>query len=43
MGPKLGFQRVDNGVLALHNVRIPRRAMLMRYVQVAEDGKVSGL
>ena len=43
IGPKLGFQRVDNGFLRLHNVTVPRRNFLMRYVQVEKGGKVIGL
>lgn len=39
IGPKMGFNGVDNGFLQLDHVRIPRDAMLMRYAQVTEDGQ----
>ncbi|XP_069107205.1 peroxisomal acyl-coenzyme A oxidase 1-like [Argopecten irradians] len=38
IGPKFGFNENDNGFLRLHNIRIPRDYMLMRYAQVSEDG-----
>ncbi|KAH9111702.1 hypothetical protein LEN26_010049, partial [Aphanomyces euteiches] len=38
IGPKIGFQSVDNGYCALDKVRIPRRNMLMRFAKVAADG-----
>lgn len=41
IGPKFGFQAKDNGYALFKNVRIPRRNMLMRYVSVDRDGKVS--
>lgn len=34
IGPKLGFDRVDNGGLVFRNLSIPRNALLMRYVRV---------
>jgi acyl-CoA oxidase len=42
IGQKLGFERVDNGALLFHNLTIPRRALLMRYVRVTAEGKVEG-
>ncbi|KAG9408604.1 hypothetical protein AC1031_020457 [Aphanomyces cochlioides] len=41
IGPKIGFQSIDNGFCALNNVRIPRRNMLMRFAKVAPDGTFS--
>lgn len=41
IGPKFGFSSKDNGYLLMKNVRIPRRNMLMRYVNVDKDGKVT--
>ncbi|CAK4143177.1 unnamed protein product [Aphanomyces euteiches] len=41
IGPKIGFQSVDNGYCALDKVRIPRRNMLMRFAKVAADGTFS--
>ncbi|KAG9408602.1 hypothetical protein AC1031_020456 [Aphanomyces cochlioides] len=41
IGPKIGFQSIDNGFCALNNVRIPRRNMLMRFAKVAPDGSFS--
>lgn len=43
IGPKLGFQRVDNGYLKINNTLIPRENMLMKYVQVTPEGQVIGL
>lgn len=34
IGPKFGFDEVDNGFLKLENVRIPRENMLMKYAKV---------
>uniref|UniRef100_W5N7N3 Acyl-coenzyme A oxidase n=1 Tax=Lepisosteus oculatus TaxID=7918 RepID=W5N7N3_LEPOC len=38
IGPKFGFDEVDNGYLKLDNVRIPRENMLMKYAKVEPDG-----
>nr|XP_046186196.1 peroxisomal acyl-coenzyme A oxidase 1-like isoform X2 [Oncorhynchus gorbuscha] len=38
IGPKFGFDEVDNGYLKLENVRIPRDHMLMKYAKVEADG-----
>ncbi|XP_019632781.1 PREDICTED: peroxisomal acyl-coenzyme A oxidase 1-like [Branchiostoma belcheri] len=38
IGPKFGFDSVDNGFLAFNNVRIPRENMLMKYSRVEPDG-----
>ncbi|KAG1704668.1 hypothetical protein DVH05_005597 [Phytophthora capsici] len=38
IGPKVGFNSLDNGYAVFHNVRIPRRNMLMRYAKVLKDG-----
>ncbi|XP_069785101.1 peroxisomal acyl-coenzyme A oxidase 1 isoform X4 [Narcine bancroftii] len=38
IGPKFGFDDVDNGFLKLENVRVPRENMLMRYAKVLPDG-----
>uniref|UniRef100_K3WDE7 Acyl-coenzyme A oxidase n=1 Tax=Globisporangium ultimum (strain ATCC 200006 / CBS 805.95 / DAOM BR144) TaxID=431595 RepID=K3WDE7_GLOUD len=38
IGPKVGFQSIDNGYCAFHNVRIPREHMMMRYAKVLPDG-----
>lgn len=34
IGPKFGFNEVDNGFLKLENVRIPRENMLMKFAKV---------
>jgi len=39
IGPKLGFNSVDNGWMRFDHVRIPRDAMLMRFSKVTEEGK----
>ncbi|XP_067115839.1 peroxisomal acyl-coenzyme A oxidase 1 isoform X1 [Osmerus mordax] len=38
IGPKFGFDEVDNGYLKLENVRIPRENMLMKFAKVEPDG-----
>nr|XP_032529066.1 probable peroxisomal acyl-coenzyme A oxidase 1 [Danaus plexippus plexippus] len=38
IGPKLGFNTVNNGFLGFENVRIPRDRMLMKNAQVLKDG-----
>jgi acyl-CoA oxidase len=38
IGPKVGFNSLDNGYAVFHNVRIPRRNMLMRHAKVLPDG-----
>ncbi|XP_057700125.1 peroxisomal acyl-coenzyme A oxidase 1 isoform X2 [Corythoichthys intestinalis] len=38
IGPKFGFNEVDNGFLKLDHVRIPRENMLMKYAKVDADG-----
>ncbi|XP_028674798.1 peroxisomal acyl-coenzyme A oxidase 1 isoform X2 [Erpetoichthys calabaricus] len=39
IGPKFGFDEIDNGFLKLENVRIPRENMLMKYAKVEPDGR----
>ena len=41
IGPKFGFTAKDNGYCIFKNVRIPRRNMLMRYVNVDKDGQMN--
>ncbi|KAL3665480.1 hypothetical protein V7S43_009515 [Phytophthora oleae] len=38
IGPKIGFNAIDNGDCSFHNVRIPRENMMMRYAKVLSDG-----
>ncbi|EEY56795.1 peroxisomal acyl-coenzyme A oxidase, putative [Phytophthora infestans T30-4] len=38
IGPKVGFNSLDNGYAVFHSVRIPRRNMLMRFAKVLPDG-----
>ncbi|XP_053565165.1 peroxisomal acyl-coenzyme A oxidase 1 isoform X1 [Bombina bombina] len=38
IGPKFGFDEIDNGFLKFDKVRIPRDCMLMKYAQVQPDG-----
>lgn len=38
IGPKFGFDEVDNGYLKLDNMRIPRENMLMKYAKVRRRG-----
>lgn len=38
IGPKMGYNGVDNGWLRFDHVKVPRDAMLMRYSSVKENG-----
>jgi acyl-CoA oxidase len=38
IGPKMGYNAVDNGFLRFDHVRVPRRAMLMKHSKVDPDG-----
>jgi acyl-CoA oxidase len=38
IGPKMGYNGVDNGFLRFDHVAVPRDAMLMKYSQVERDG-----
>lgn len=38
IGPKMGYNGVDNGFLRFDHVSVPRDAMLMRYSHVERDG-----
>ncbi|KAJ0391967.1 hypothetical protein P43SY_007526 [Pythium insidiosum] len=38
IGPKVGFNAVDNGYCSFDHVRIPRDQMMMRYAKVLPDG-----
>ena len=40
IGPKHGFQNKDNGYAVFQNFRVPRSALLSRYVRVERDGTV---
>ncbi|KAF9583145.1 Peroxisomal acyl-coenzyme A oxidase 1 [Lunasporangiospora selenospora] len=39
IGPKIGFNTIDNGFLRVRKVRIPRTQMMMRNSQVTREGK----
>lgn len=41
IGPKIGFNTMDNGFCQFDRVRIPRRNMAMRHHQVDRNGKYS--
>lgn len=41
IGPKFGFSAKDNGYMLFDKYRIPRTNMLMRYVNVDREGKVT--
>ncbi|KAJ2741895.1 hypothetical protein GGI20_004870 [Coemansia sp. BCRC 34301] len=41
LGPKFGFNTMDNGFLLLDRVRVPRVNLLQRYISVSRDGTVS--
>ncbi|KAG0315478.1 Peroxisomal acyl-coenzyme A oxidase 1 [Dissophora globulifera] len=38
LGPKIGFNTIDNGFLRVHKVRIPRQQMMMRNSSVTREG-----
>ncbi|QDZ25572.1 acyl-coenzyme A oxidase [Chloropicon primus] len=38
IGPKMGYNGVDNGFLSFDHVRIPRGALLQRYTKVTREG-----
>nr|XP_056712824.1 peroxisomal acyl-coenzyme A oxidase 1 isoform X2 [Euleptes europaea] len=38
IGPKFGYDEMDNGYLKMDNFRIPRENMLMKFAQVEPDG-----
>lgn len=40
IGPKMGFDHIDNGFLQLDHVRIPRENMLSRFAQVGVLGRL---
>ena len=39
LGPKIGYNNMDNGFASFSNVVIPRRNMAMRFASVNEEGK----
>ena len=39
IGPKIGYNTMDNGYAYFRNVKIPRRNMAMRFATVDENGK----
>ncbi|CAI2361192.1 unnamed protein product [Moneuplotes crassus] len=41
IGPKAGYTTKDNGYLAFNQFRIPRKAILSRYVNVTKDGMIT--
>ncbi|KAJ2828761.1 hypothetical protein IWW50_001223 [Coemansia erecta] len=41
LGPKFGFNAMDNGFLLLDRVRVPRVNLLQRYITVEQGGRVS--
>eukprot|EP01080_Neovahlkampfia_damariscottae_P008972 gene8972-921_t len=41
IGPKFGFNGMDNGFLKLNHYRIPRRNMLMKFAKVTKEGVYS--
>jgi acyl-CoA oxidase len=40
IGPKIGFSTKDNGYLIMHNVVIPKRNMLRKFVSVNKKGEI---
>ena len=44
IGPKFGYNSKENGFLRFTNVRIPRRNLLMKFIEVDREGnfKIKG-
>lgn len=40
IGPKFGYNTKDNGYMIFNNVRIPRKNMLARFVELDSDGQL---
>jgi len=40
IGPKFGYDSIDNGFLRFNHVRIPRANMLMKYAEVCLDDRI---
>lgn len=40
IGPKFGYYMKDNGYMAFNNVRVPRSAILSKYVSVSKTGMI---
>ena len=40
LGPKYGYPEKDNGYMKFEHVRVPRSAILSRYVNVTEEGMI---
>ena len=38
VGEKLGYNSVDNGFLAFNHVRVPRKALLSRFMNITKEG-----
>lgn len=43
IGPKFGYDEMDNGYLKMDNFRIPRENMLMKYAQVKQGVSASAV
>lgn len=43
IGPKIGYNNMDNGYARFSGVKIPRRNMAMRFAKVDEEGRYSKL
>ena len=41
IGPKFGYNTKDNGYMIFNNVRIPRKNMMRRFVELDEEGQMS--
>ncbi|OMJ23503.1 Peroxisomal acyl-coenzyme A oxidase 1, partial [Smittium culicis] len=41
IGPKMGYNTVDNGFLSLNKVKVPRFNLLQRFISLSRDGVVS--
>jgi acyl-CoA oxidase len=39
IGPKMGFQSIDNGWIRFDKYRIPRTQMMMRFAKVTPQGE----
>lgn len=39
IGPKLGFYQVDNGYMKFTHFKQPKDSLLMKYVNISDDGQ----
>mmetsp|Transcript_4459 Transcript_4459/g.3693 ORF Transcript_4459/g.3693 Transcript_4459/m.3693 type:complete len:89 (+) Transcript_4459:189-455(+) len=40
IGPKLSFKYTDNGYLRFNNYKVPKDALLARFIKLGDDGAI---